>query len=92
MLNLIEVNVNNYKPEEEGTTPTNERLAKFYQFLEKQDYQKFFVWVDFEKPTLESDFYMAPLFYEAGKVNFFFFLAYFDTFPFIRILIQFLLK
>ena len=72
MLKLIEVNVNNYKPEEEGTTPTNERLAKFYQFLEKQDYQKFFVWVDFENPTLESDFYMAPLFYEAGKSFFYY--------------------
>ena len=67
MLKQLETNVNNYKPEEEGTAPTNERLAKFYQFLEKQDYQKFFVWVDFENPTLESDFYSAPLFYEAGK-------------------------
>ena len=45
MLKLIEDNVNNYKPEgEESTAPTNERLAKFYQFLEKEDYQKFFVY------------------------------------------------
>jgi hypothetical protein len=58
----------NYKPDEEATAPTNERLARFYAFLEKQDYQKFFVWVDFENPELCSDYYKAPLFYEAGKL------------------------
>ena len=60
----------NYKPDEEATAPTNERLSRFYQFLEKQDYSKFFVWVDFENPELLTDFYKAPLFYEAGKYNF----------------------
>ena len=58
----------NYKADEEATAPTNERLAKFYSFLEKQDYQKFFVWVDFDNPSLMCDYDKAPLFYEAGKL------------------------
>ena len=37
----------NYKPEEEATAPTNDRLSQFYAFLEKPDYTKFFVWCDF---------------------------------------------
>lgn len=35
----------NYKANEEATAPTNTRLAQFYNFLEKSDYSKFFVWV-----------------------------------------------
>ena len=35
MLKLVEENITNYKPDEEATAPTNERLARFYQFLEK---------------------------------------------------------
>ena len=70
MLKLVEDNITNYKSDEEATAPTNERLARFYQFLEKNDYQKFFVWVDFENPTLMTDFYSAPQFYEAGKFEF----------------------
>ena len=57
----------NYNPEEERTAPTNERLAQFYAFLEKSDYTKFFVWVDFEDKTLRWSFERAPQFYEAGK-------------------------
>jgi len=58
----------NYKPEEPGCAPTNDRLIRFYHFLEKPDYQKFFVWVDFEEDVLQSNYDRAPLFYEAGKL------------------------
>ena len=68
MLKYLE-DLMNYNPEEEATAPTNERLSRFYHFLEKPDYSKFFVWVDFENPELLTDFYKAPLFYEAGKLN-----------------------
>ena len=61
----------NYKADEEATAPTNERLAQFYHFLEKPDYTKFFVWVEFENPELRWSFERAPLFYEAGKYLYF---------------------
>ena len=59
----------NYNAEEERTAPTNERLSQFGAFLDKTDYQKFFVWVDFEDKTLRWSFERAPVFYEAGKFN-----------------------
>ena len=60
----------NYKAEEEATAPTNERLSQFYAFLEKTDYDKFFVWVDFDNGQLRWSFERAPHFYEAGKCRY----------------------
>ena len=58
----------NYKADEEATAPTNTRLVQFYNFLEKSDYSKFFVWVEFENPELRWSFERAPHFYESGKL------------------------
>ena len=57
----------NYKADEEATAPTNERLSQFYAFLEKPDYTKFFVWIEFDNPELRWSFERCPLYYEAGK-------------------------
>ena len=56
-----------YKPEEPSCEATNERLEQFSFFLDKEEYNKFFVWVDFESSELQMDFYSAPKFYERGK-------------------------
>ena len=56
-----------YKPEEPSCEATNERLEQFSFFLDKEEYNKFFVWVDFESGELQMDFYSAPKFYERGK-------------------------
>ena len=56
-----------YKPEEPSCEATNERLEQFSFFLYKEEYNKFFVWVDFESGELQMDFYSAPKFYERGK-------------------------
>ena len=56
-----------YKPEEPSCEATNERLEQFSFFLDKEEYNKFFVWVDFETGELRLDFYSAPKFYERGK-------------------------
>jgi hypothetical protein len=53
-----------YKPEESSCEATNERLEQFSFFLDKEEYNKFFVWVDFESGELQMDFYSAPKFYE----------------------------
>jgi len=55
----------NYKAEEEATAPTNERLSQFVAFLDKPDYSKFFVWVDFNEHYLRWSFERCPQFYEA---------------------------
>ena len=57
----------NYKADEPATAPTNERLSQFMAFLEKPDYTKFFVWVDFNEGDLRWSFERCPQFYEAGK-------------------------
>ena len=56
-----------YKPEEPSCEATNERLEQFSFFLDREEYNKFFVWVDFESGELQMDFYSAPKFYERGK-------------------------
>ena len=66
MLKFLD-DIPNYKAEEEATAPTNERLSQFYAFLEKADYTKFFVWIEFENPELRWSFERCPYFYEAGK-------------------------
>ena len=60
-------NIMNYKSEDPNHAPTNERLQQFSYFLDKDDYNKFFVWVDFDTSELRWDFYNAPKFYERGK-------------------------
>ena len=60
-------NIMNYKADDPLTAPTNERLQQFSFFLEKDDYHKFFVWVDFETMELRWDFTNAPKFYDRGK-------------------------
>ena len=62
----------NYRADEPGTVPTNERLSQFYAFLEKPDYSKFFVWVDFDAPELRWSFERTPQYYEACKFPFIF--------------------
>ena len=62
----------NYRADEPGTAPTNERLSQFYAFLEKPDYSKFFVWVDFDAPELRWSFERTPHYYEACKFPFIF--------------------
>ena len=66
MLKYVE-EIMNYKADEESTAPTNERLSQFHAFLEKTDYDKFFVWVEFENPELRWSFERAPHYYEASK-------------------------
>ena len=66
MLKFLD-DIPNYKADEEATAPTNERLSQFYAFLEKPDYTKFFVWIEFENPELRWSFERAPYYYEAGK-------------------------
>ena len=66
MLKFLD-DIPNYKAEEEATAPTNERLSQFCAFLDKSDYTKFFVWVEFENPELRWSFERCPLYYEAGK-------------------------
>ena len=66
MLKFLD-DIPNYKADEEATAPTNERLSQFYAFLEKTDYTKFFVWIEFENPELRWSFERAPYYYEAGK-------------------------
>ena len=46
----------NYRADEPETAPTNERLSQFYAFLERSDYSRFFVWVDFDNPELRWSF------------------------------------
>ena len=60
-------NIMNWKGEDPRMAPTNERLQQFSYFLDKEEYSKFFVWVDFETMELRWDFYSAPKFYERGK-------------------------
>ena len=67
MLKFLD-DIPNYKADEEATAPTNERLSQFYAFLEKPDYTKFFVWIEFENPELRWSFERAPYYYEAGKL------------------------
>lgn len=47
MLQNVE-KITNYSAEEEAMAPTNERLSQFHAFLEKTEYSKFFVWIDFD--------------------------------------------
>ena len=67
MLKNVEEIVN-YNAAEEATAPTQERLSQFHLFLEKTDYDKFFVWVEFENPELRWSFERAPYYYEASKL------------------------
>ena len=57
----------NYSATEEATAPTQESLGQFMAFLDKKDYTKFFVWIEFEQPALRWSFECCPQFYEAGK-------------------------
>ncbi len=47
MLQNVE-KITNYSADEESMAPTNERLSQFHAFLEKTEYSKFFVWIDFD--------------------------------------------
>ena len=66
MLKFLD-DVPNYKADEPSTAPTNERLSQFYAFLEKANYTKFFVWIEFKNPELRWSYERCPYFYEAGK-------------------------
>ena len=66
MLSFLE-ELQNYREDNELTAPTNARLRPFYQFLEKSDYARFFVWVCFESGELTYSYERAPQFYEASK-------------------------
>ena len=68
MLKFLD-DIPNYKADEEATAPTNVRLSQFFAFLEKTDYTRFFVWIEFENPELRWSTDRAPLFYEAGKCH-----------------------
>ena len=46
---------------------TNDLLQKFHEFLEKEEYAKFFVWLN-EKLQIELSFDRAPKFF--GKLHF----------------------
>ena len=59
----------NYRADEPETAPTNERLSQFFAFLERSDYSRFFVWVDFDNPELRWSFERAPHYYEASKYS-----------------------
>ena len=45
---------------------TNDKLQKFYEFLQKPDYVKFFVWLN-EKLEVELSYDSAPKFF--GKLQ-----------------------
>ena len=49
---------------------TNDRLQPYYNFLERADYTRFFVWCDFETGELTYSYERAPQFYESGKQTF----------------------
>ena len=55
----------------DATAPTcslnNDRLQPYYNFLERADYTRFFVWCDFETGELTYSYERAPQFYESGK-------------------------